>query len=85
MSKLLLLMAVFMIAMTSSCQKSSSDNGPYTCTCQFILVTGSYSRDTTEATTYPKNTTITIAQQNCQNTQTNLRAVNGLSANCYLK
>ncbi|HWY13390.1 MAG TPA: hypothetical protein VN026_18830 [Bacteroidia bacterium] len=84
MNKLLLLLAVFMISITS-CQKNAGNNGPYTCTCQYILVTGAYSRDTTTNTTYPNGTTITIAQQNCQNTQTTLRAVNGLSANCYIK
>ena len=84
MRKIFLLMAVTIIALTS-CQKNAGHSGNYMCTCQYILVTGSYSRDTTTVVTYPDNTTQSVAQQNCQSSQTQLRAIYNLNASCYLK
>jgi len=81
---ILLVAAFFMIAGITSCSKNSSSNNTYTCTCNFYLVTGVYSRDTTESNTYPAGTSQVDAQKDCNNKQNTLQSTGTSTAKCLL-
>lgn len=66
MKKPVIIVAAFIALAFSSCQKPTS-NSNYTCNCSFLLVTGVYSRDTTETTNYPAGTSSSDARTNCTN------------------
>ena len=90
MKKPLLFIAALTVAFTS-CQKTTSGNGPWTCTCDYAFhrpyPSGGYFyvRDTTVAVTYARGTSITDAQLYCTNNQSNLKAdTTKQNVNCFV-
>jgi hypothetical protein len=74
MRKTLLLLAAFTIAITS-CKKPSSNNGPFTCTCNYAFQRGFYwVNDTAVSVTYASGTSSTDAQLYCTNQQSTYTA-----------
>jgi hypothetical protein len=73
-----------MIAGVTSCTKTTSGNNIYTCSCNFYLVTGVYSRDTIESTTYAAGTSQVDAQVACTNLQNTYLSTGTSTARCLL-
>jgi len=80
---ILLVAAIIMIGLVTSCQKNSTPSS-YTCSCNLTLVTGVYSRDTTETVTYPANTSSTDARTQCNTQQNTLQSLGNKSVSCVL-
>ncbi len=73
MRKLLILLAVSTIGVTS-CSKNSSENGPYTCYCAYGLITGVNYHDTTSYFTYASDVNLVEARNYCADKQDTLIA-----------
>ena len=85
MRKPLLFIAAIAFAITS-CQKSSNNNGPFTCTCDYGFQRGFYwVADTTINTTYANGTSFTDAQLYCTNQETLYKSnVKLANVACYI-
>ena len=85
MRKPLLLFAALTIAFTS-CQKSSSSNGPWTCTCNYAFQRGFYwVNDTAVSVQYASGTSFTDAQLYCTNQQNqDVADTSKHNASCYI-
>lgn len=85
MRKLLILLAVSTIGFTS-CSKSTSENGPYTCYCTYGLTTGSYFRDTATTITYASYVNLTEARNYCAQREDTLTSIGYIqNSNCFVK
>lgn len=85
MRKPFLIIAALTVAITS-CQKSTQNTGPFTCTCNYAFQRGFYwVNDTAVSTHYATGTSFTDAQLYCTNAQSSLRAdTSKQNVSCYI-
>ena len=85
MRKPLLVIAALIVTI-ASCQKPSSNNGPFYCTCTYSYQRGFFFvRDTQVTYNYAPGSSFTDAQLYCTNSQSSMKAdTSKQSVSCYV-